>query len=100
VSFLKPFLAFLLTKSAAVAFAHATKVRENQDKIRKCFKQKFYHVLKDTKGKVPYDALIAYSGGKDSIYTLRLLKETFGLRILAITFESMKEKLLFSTLQR
>lgn len=68
-------------------FCSRYKGRENQDKIRKRFKQKFYHVLKETKSKGPYDALIAYSGGKDSTYTLRLLKEAFGLKILAITFD-------------
>ena len=31
--------------------------------------------------------IIGFSGGKDSTYTLRLLKENYGLRILAITFD-------------
>ena len=42
-------------------FCSRYKGRENQDKIKTRFKQKFYHVLKDTKGKGPYDALIALS---------------------------------------
>ena len=33
-----------------------------------------------------YDVLMAYSGGKDSSYTLKLLKKDFNLRVLAITF--------------
>jgi tRNA(Ile)-lysidine synthase TilS/MesJ len=33
-----------------------------------------------------YDALMAYSGGKDSTYTLKLLRRNFNLRVLAITF--------------
>ena len=33
-----------------------------------------------------YDVLLAYSGGKDSSYTLKLLKRDFNLRVLAITF--------------
>lgn len=33
-----------------------------------------------------YDVLLAYSGGKDSSYTLRLLRRDFNLRALAITF--------------
>lgn len=35
-----------------------------------------------------YDVLIAYSGGKDSSFTLKTLKEDYGLRILAMTFDN------------
>jgi 3'-phosphoadenosine 5'-phosphosulfate sulfotransferase (PAPS reductase)/FAD synthetase len=35
-----------------------------------------------------YDVLMAYSGGKDSTYTLALLKRTYGLRILAVSFDN------------
>ncbi len=61
--------------------------RDNQKKQKERFKQKFFTILEETKNKGPYDALMAYSGGKDSTYTLRLLKETFDLRVLAITFD-------------
>jgi len=61
--------------------------QDNQDQLKERFKDKFLGVLKDTKGKGPYDALMAYSGGKDSTYTLTRLKEDFGLRVLAITFD-------------
>ncbi len=35
-----------------------------------------------------YHALMAWSGGKDSTYTLWLLKERYGLRVLAFTFDN------------
>ncbi|MBN2331960.1 MAG: hypothetical protein JXO49_08760 [Deltaproteobacteria bacterium] len=35
-----------------------------------------------------YDAIMAYSGGKDSSYTMKLLKEKYDLRILALTFDN------------
>ncbi|MCL5966420.1 MAG: hypothetical protein M1550_04295 [Deltaproteobacteria bacterium] len=35
----------------------------------------------------PYDAIMAYSGGKDSSYTLKVLKDRFDLKILAVTFD-------------
>lgn len=38
-------------------------------------------------GRGAYDAVLAYSGGKDSTYTLRLLKEKFDLQVLSITFD-------------
>lgn len=35
-----------------------------------------------------YDIVLAYSGGKDSSYTLYLLREKYKLRVLAITFDN------------
>ena len=61
--------------------------KSHQDRLKKRFGEKFSAVIKETRGKGPYDALVAYSGGKDSTYTLRLLKESFNLSILAITFD-------------
>lgn len=35
-----------------------------------------------------YDAVVAFSGGKDSTYLVYLLKEKFDLRLLAVTFDN------------
>ena len=55
-------------------------------------KQEYYHkfqdLIKQVKGKNDYDATLAYSGGKDSTYTLYLLKKVFKLQVLAITFDN------------
>lgn len=40
------------------------------------------------KGQGDYDVLLAYSGGKDSTYTLYLLREKYGLRVLTMTFDN------------
>jgi tRNA(Ile)-lysidine synthase TilS/MesJ len=61
--------------------------REDGKKQKERFKQKFLSLLEQVRNKGSYDALVAYSGGKDSTYLLRLLKETFGLKVLAITFD-------------
>ena len=42
---------------------------------------------REFKGKGSYDCLMAYSGGKDSTYTLWILKKKYDLRILALTFD-------------
>lgn len=34
-----------------------------------------------------YDVLVAYSGGKDSTFTLDIFKKRFGMRVLALTFD-------------
>ncbi|MCX5701479.1 MAG: hypothetical protein NTW64_00655 [Candidatus Omnitrophica bacterium] len=55
-------------------------------------KEEYYHkfqdLIKQVKGKSDYDATLAYSGGKDSTYTLYLLKSVFKLRVLTITFDN------------
>jgi predicted PP-loop superfamily ATPase len=38
--------------------------------------------------KSDYDCIVAYSGGKDSTYTLKLLSQKYGLRCLAITIDN------------
>jgi tRNA(Ile)-lysidine synthase TilS/MesJ len=51
--------------------------------------KRFDDLIKDERDKAPvYDVLMAYSGGKDSSYTLKLLKEKYDLRILALTFDN------------
>lgn len=63
------------------------KGRDSREQLKKHFKEKFLVILEKTRNTGPYDALMAYSGGKDSTYALRLLKEKFGLRILSVTFD-------------
>ena len=52
------------------------------------YRQKFEILLKQFKNHQPYDCLMAYSGGKDSTYTLYILKKEYGLNILALTFDN------------
>lgn len=74
---------------------HCLKFRAGRDKAsqdRARYRGKFGELLDqvkrpDERAAHPYDALLAYSGGKDSTYTLRLLTEDFGLRVLAVTFD-------------
>ncbi len=47
---------------------------------------KLIESVKGTSGS--YDAIMAYSGGKDSSYTLKLLMERYDLKILAFTFDN------------
>ncbi len=40
------------------------------------------------RGKYHYDAIVCYSGGKDSTYTLNLAVKRYGLKVLAFTFDN------------
>lgn len=59
-------------------------LKEQKEKYR----HRFEALAKDLRGKNEYDALMSYSGGKDSTFTLRLLKRDFGLNVLALTFDN------------
>ena len=53
------------------------------------YREKLNELVGVVKGKAPnYDAIMAYSGGKDSSYTLKILKEEYDLRIIALTFDN------------
>jgi tRNA(Ile)-lysidine synthase TilS/MesJ len=49
---------------------------------------KFETLLTEIPDDVPYHAIVAYSGGKDSSYTLYVLRHTYHLRLLAFTMDN------------
>src|SRR5688500_9951370 len=55
---------------------------------RRALKSKVEDLYRSVRGKKDYDCLVAYSGGKDSSYTLWALSHTYGLRCLAITVDN------------
>ena len=61
---------------------------ENQEKKKLKYRKKFEDLIERYKGKSSYDALLSYSGGKDSTYVLTLLKEKYDLNVLAFTFDN------------
>jgi uncharacterized Zn finger protein (UPF0148 family) len=63
----------------------AAKAPDKKEKYRKRLDQ----LVNDIKDKaLSYDVIMAYSGGKDSSYTLKLLKERYDLRLIALTFDN------------
>jgi len=65
-------------------FKGKNSLAESKEKYRK----KFEDLLEKYKGRNSYDCLMAYSGGKDSTYTLTLLRKKYNLKILALTFDN------------
>ena len=57
---------------------------------KKLYEQKFQDLLNQLgqSSQGPYDVLMAYSGGKDSTYTMHLLKEKYKLRVLAFSLDN------------
>jgi tRNA(Ile)-lysidine synthase TilS/MesJ len=61
---------------------------EELEQQRQKYRQKFELLLDGLKSSArTYDVLLAYSGGKDSTFTLDLLKNQYGTKILALTFD-------------
>lgn len=52
------------------------------------YEAKFRALLDRFRGVGPYDVLLAYSGGKDSTYTLKVLRDDLHLRVIAVTFNN------------
>ncbi|MDT8274199.1 MAG: hypothetical protein RRA35_13495, partial [Desulfomonilia bacterium] len=50
--------------------------------------KKFEDLLEEKRGKQAYDCLLAFSGGKDSTYTLYLLRKKYNLNVLAFVFDN------------
>ncbi len=69
-------------------FCRDHKPIEEQKRLKDKFENKFIQLIQEHKQNNSYDCLVAYSGGKDSTYTLSLLKEEYGLHILALRYDN------------
>lgn len=66
------------------AFKGEKQLAESMEKYR----LKFEKLLDMKRSRGNYDCLMAYSGGKDSTYTMTVLKERYGVSILALTMDN------------
>ena len=58
-------------------------------KKKREYREHLDQLIGEVKDKAPlYDAIMAYSGGKDSSYTLKLLRDHYDLRVVALTFDN------------
>lgn len=61
---------------------------EAQTEQQAALQARFEERVEQVRQRPGYHAVMAWSGGKDSTYTLWLLKERYGLRLLAFTFDN------------
>jgi hypothetical protein len=61
---------------------------ESQESRKLDYKLRFETLIKKYRGQSSYDTLMCYSGGKDSTYTLALLREKYQLNVLAVSFDN------------
>ncbi len=75
-------------ESGICNFCGRSRSRERIDISKKKYRDRFESLLADRRGTGGYDCLMAYSGGKDSTYTLVVLKKQYDLSILALTLDN------------
>jgi len=66
----------------------SSKKIDTRQELKKRYEEKFTGLIRRYKGKSVYDCLVAYSGGKDSTYTLYMMKNKYNLNILAVSFNN------------
>lgn len=69
-------------------FCAETPAATDLEKRRLELKEELEQVILGHKGKAYYDCVVAFSGGKDSSYTLARLVQTYGLNCLAVTIDN------------
>jgi tRNA(Ile)-lysidine synthase TilS/MesJ len=69
-------------------FCRQHKKKEEQEALKEKYEKKFVEIIEKYKGKNSYDCIAAYSGGKDSTYTLYLLKNKYKLNVLALSYDN------------
>jgi len=62
---------------------------QNDVTIQKAeYRERFEHLIREQRCRSGYEVLLCYSGGKDSTFTLAVLKERYGLNVLALTMDN------------
>jgi thymidine kinase len=61
---------------------------KNLEEKKSRYRSRLDELIAAHRGKSNYDAIMSYSGGKDSTFILALLKEEFGLNALALTMDN------------
>ena len=69
-------------------YCRTAKKPDKQTALKEKLEKQFRELISEYKGKSSYDCLVAFSGGKDSTYTLHLLKNEYHLNILAFSFDN------------
>lgn len=69
-------------------YCRSYKKIDGQLEVKQKCEAKFLNYIDKYKGRSVYDCLVAYSGGKDSTYTLYLMKKKYNLNVLAVTLNN------------
>lgn len=82
------FPGILFNQEGICHFCEAYAGRAGLEEEKTILRDQIERLFEGVKGKFEYDCLIAFSGGKDSTYILKMLSEKYGLNCLAITVDN------------
>ena len=69
-------------------YCRSYKPESVNEEAKRTYEAKFLALVNEHRNQSGYDVLMAYSGGKDSTYTLDLFVNRYGLKVLALTFDN------------
>ena len=69
-------------------FCRSYKPETASEEVKRKYEEKFLELVREHRNHSGYDVLMAYSGGKDSTYTLDIFVNRYGLKVLALTFDN------------
>lgn len=70
-------------------YAENKEILEDSEKLEGIFLQKMENAKQRARENgAKYDCLVGFSGGKDSTYIIQQLKDVYGMRVLAFTFQN------------
>ncbi len=75
-------------ESGVCGYCRARQRRKDARGQTAAFERRFRDLIDTHRRTSTYDCLVAYSGGKDSTYTLHLLKDRYHLHVLAYSFDN------------
>jgi tRNA(Ile)-lysidine synthase TilS/MesJ len=82
-----PFPGLSFDSEGCCCYCRKAERKTKASQSRQQLKSKFNKLIEARGSRGNYDAVAAFSGGKDSTYTLKLLSQKFGLTVLAVTFD-------------
>ncbi|MBD3179759.1 MAG: hypothetical protein GF417_09220 [Candidatus Latescibacteria bacterium] len=69
-------------------YCRRSKTQERLSRTMERYRNKFEKLISENRTRGGYDGIMAYSGGKDSTYTMYVLRDKYDLSILAMTMDN------------
>ena len=73
-------------EAGVCSYCRSTPVPDAQEK--QAYLEKFEALIESKRTRDSFDVILAYSGGKDSTYTLYMLREKYNLKVLSFIFDN------------
>jgi len=69
-------------------YCSGNKSEEDHERRKAEYRRRFEELVNTYRGRSGYDVVMSFSGGKDSTYTISILKEEYNLNVVAVTLDN------------